>query len=359
MKKKILGSIVIAAAVLAGCSSATKESSSSGAFPTKAKGPLNLYNWTDYIDPAMLEEFTKETGITVNLSTYDSNETLLAKLQAGGGDGYDVIVPSDYMVVQMIDLKLIEKVEPAKFPNGKNLEKSFADVYWDKGRAYTVPYMYGTTGISVNTKQVKTLPKSWKDFFNPTNEAAGKIGLLNDQVEVLHAALRAVGAKECSENKADYQKVQDMMAAFKPKLQVINSDGVIERMGSGEQFMHMQWNGATHRSKLANADVTYVYPSDGLTLWADNLAIPTKAAHKDAAKIFLNWMMDPKVIAKASNFTGYNNGIVGADAFMDAALKSDPAVVPSAGDKALARAVAPCSKAAVDLYDQVWTKFKT
>jgi spermidine/putrescine transport system substrate-binding protein len=327
-------------------------------FPTKGSGELNLYNWTDYIDPKVLETFTKESGIKVVMSTYDSNETLLGKLQAGG-TGYDVIVPSDYMVKQMIELNLLEKVSPASFPNGKNIKANFMDVYFDAGRSYTAPYMYGTTGISVDTAVVTTPPKSWAEFFAVPKEADGKLGILNDQVEVIHSALRAVGAKPCSENVADYEKVKTVLDAFKPKVQVINSDGVIDRMGSGEQVMHMQWNGATHRSKQTKKTIAYIYPSDGLTLWQDNFAIPKGAKNIDNAKIFINWMMDPKNIGAATNFVGYDNGITGSDAFFDAALKADPAVVTPSEFLALPQPVPGCSQAAVDLYDKIWTGFKS
>jgi spermidine/putrescine transport system substrate-binding protein len=324
----------------------------------KGTGEVNLYNWTDYIDPVVLKDFEKDTGIKVVLSTYDSNETLLGKLQAGG-TGYDVIVPSDYMVKQMIELGLLQEVKPGSFENGKNIKPAFLDVYFDKGRNYTAPYMYGTTGINVDTSVVTTPPKSWAEFFAVPKGAEGKLGILNDQVEVIHAALRATGAKPCSENVGDYEKVKTLLAAFKPKVQVINSDGVIDRMGSGEQVMHMQWNGATHRSKLQKKTLTYVYPSDGLTLWQDNFAIPKGAKNVDNAKTFINWMMDPAHIGKATNFVGYDNGITGSDAFFDQALKDDPAVVATPENAALATPVEACSTKAVDLYDKIWTGFKS
>ena len=166
------------------------------AFPTPNGGEVNLYNWTDYISPDLLKRFEAETGITVNLDNYDSNETLLAKLQAGGAN-YDVIVPSDYMVAQMIELGLLEQVAPSTFPNGGNIKDNFLDVYFDNGRQYTAPYMYGTTGIAVDPTKTSSEVTSWADFFAADNPAGDKVGTLNDQVEVIHAALRAVGSKPC------------------------------------------------------------------------------------------------------------------------------------------------------------------
>ena len=326
-------------------------------FPTPNGGELNLYNWTDYISPDLLKRFETETGIKVNLDTYDSNETLLAKLQAGGAN-YDVILPSDYMVKQMIDLGLLQQVAPSTFPNGKGIKPEFLDVYFDNGRQYTAPYMYGTTGIAVDPTKVSRPVTSWADFFAADNPAAGKVGTLNDQVEVIHAALRAVGAKPCSTDKADYVKVEELLKGWKPNVAVINSDGVIGRMASGEQTMHMMWNGAFTRSQADNKALQYVYPTEGLNLWQDNFAIPVGAQNVDNAKIFINWMMDPKNIGEATNFVGYDNGITGSSEFMSKDLSSNPAVIIPDDKKALATPTPACPTEAVDLYDQVWTNFK-
>ena len=326
-------------------------------FPTPNGGELNLYNWTDYISPDLLKRFETETGIKVNLDTYDSNETLLAKLQAGGAN-YDVILPSDYMVKQMIDLGLLEKVAPSTFPNGGGIKPEFLDVYFDQGRQYTAPYMYGTTGIAVDPTKTSRPVTSWADFFSADNPAAGKVGTLNDQVEVIHAALRAVGSKPCSTDKADYIKVEELLKGWKPNVAVINSDGVIGRMASGEQTMHMMWNGAFTRSQADNKALEYVYPTEGMNLWQDNFAIPVGAQNVDNAKIFINWMMDPKNIGEATNFVGYDNGITGSSEFMSKDLSSNPAVIIPDDKKALATPTPACPTEAVDLYDHVWTNFK-
>lgn len=326
-------------------------------FPTPNGGSLNLANWTDYISPDVLKRFEEETGIAVTLDNYDSNETLLSKLQAGGAN-YDVIVPSDYMVAQMVELGLLEEVDPAAFPNGANIKPEFMDVYFDPGRKYSAPYMYGTTGIAYDPTKAGTEVTTWADFFDADSPAAGKIGTLNDQVEVIHSALRAVGAEPCSTNRDDYVKVEELLAGWKPNVAVINSDGVIGRMASGEQVMHMMWNGAFTRAEADNASLKYVYPAEGITLWSDNFAVPVGAQNVDNAKIFINWMMDPANIGEATNFVGYDNGITGSDAYMDEALANNAAVIIPEEYKSLATPVAGCSVEAIDLYDQVWTSFK-
>jgi spermidine/putrescine transport system substrate-binding protein len=326
-------------------------------FPAPNGGELNLYNWTDYISPDLLKRFEAETGITVNLDNFDSNETMLSKLQAGGAN-YDVVVPSDYMVAQMIDLGLLQEVDPAAFPNGSFIKPEFMDVYFDPGRKYSAPYMYGTTGIAYDPTKAGGEIDSWVDFFDADSPAAGKIGTLNDQVELVHAALRAVGAEPCSVNRDDYVKVEKLLLDWKPNVAVINSDGVIGRMASGEQTVHMMWNGAFTRAQADNANLEYVYPSEGLNLWSDNFAVPVGAQNVDNAKIFINWMMDPKNIGEATNFVGYDNGITGSGEFMLPELSASDAVIIPEEFKTLAAPVPGCSVEAIDLYDAVFTSFK-
>ncbi len=321
-------------------------------------GELNLYNWTDYISEDLLSRFSEETGIAVNLSNYDSNETMLATL-AAGATGYDVIVPSDYIIPQLIEQDLIQPIDAFAMENAANIDPAFLTPYFDDGRVYTAPYLYGTTGLAVDTSQVPEPPASWAEFFAVPEGSDGSIGMMNDQIEVIHAVLRAVGAQPCSTDPADYAQAEDLLDAFKPSVSVINSDGIIERMASGENSIHMEWNGAAYRSSLENPNLVYVYPSDGLTLWQDNFAVPTGAPNLEQAKVFINWMMDPQNIAEATNWNAYGNAIVGSDAYVEDKLASSPMVVPSAQELSYAAPVETCPLEATDLYDRLWTSFRS
>ena len=340
----------------AAASDAASPEAPAGDFPTPNGGELNLYNWTDYISPELLDRFESETGITVNLDNFDSNETMLSKLQAGGAN-YDVIVPSDYMVAQMIELGLLQEVDPASFPNGQFIKPEFMDVYFDPGRKYSAPYMYGTTGIAYDPTKTGVEITSWADFFDADSPAAGKIGTLNDQVEVIHAALRAVGSQPCSTNRDDYVKVEELLAGWKPGVAVINSDGVIGRMASGEQTMHMMWNGAFTRAQADNPNLQYVYPAEGINLWSDNFAVPVGAQNVDNAKIFINWMMDPENMAIAVNAQGYASGISGTNELMDESLKSSSAITMPEGYTG-AQPVQPCNNKELENYSKIWEAFK-
>jgi len=360
-RKASFAAILAAGALLlsacGGDSTATDEASApaaSGEFPTTGTGVVNLYNWTDYIDPELLKKFTAETGIEVILDVFDSNETLLAKLQSGS-TGYDVIVPSDYMVQQMIELGMLQSVDVASFPNGKFIAPEFMDVYFDPGRTYTAPYMYGTTGIACNTKLEPECEniKSWKDLF--TGNFAN-VNAMKDQVEVVSAALRATGtsaADLCTTDTAKYIAAEELLAGFKPA--VIDNDGGNERMITGQASIRQSWNGDTHRMKMGNPDIIFIYPSEGLNFWSDHMAIPVGAPNLDNAKIFMNWMMDPANMAAASNFSGYNNAITGTSDLMDDELKNDPAVIVPAEFSSLLSPVPNCGEEARELYTQVFT----
>lgn len=331
------------------------------ALPASAQDKeLFFYNWTNYYPPELLQKFEQETGIKVTLDGYDSNETLLAKLQAGA-TGYDVIVPSDYMVDIMAKQGLLEEIDASAMPSFANVGAPHDKPWYDPERKYSAPYMWGTTGFSYDTAAVPgvTVDESWWSIFNPEGPFAGKLAMLNDSAEVYYAAAMYLGIDRCTESSEDAGKIYDLLAAQKPAVALYNSDGTIERMIAGEVVAHQQWNGAAHRTREGRPTVVYVYPKEGLNFWADNFAVPKGAPHLEEAKIFIEWMMRPENIAAASNFTGYNSAINGAAEFMDPTLADDPAVVTPAEDLDRLRAAPSCSDAAIELRDRVWTRLKS
>jgi len=336
----------------AGKTSASSETLNT-AFPVPSGGELHVYNWTDYLDSNEISRFESETGIKVILDVFDSNETMLAKMQSGA-TGYDVIFPSDYMISQMRELNMLQDVNVASFPNAVNIKQEMLNVYWDPGRKFTAPYMDGTTGIicyPVDPECARI--KSWHDYFTSTSP---KIGSLKDPVEVVSAALRAVGVKGadlCTTDRTQYLKAQDLLKNFKPS--VVESDGGLERLINGTNTLMQIYNGEAHRARSKKPELTYIYPSDGVNQWADNMAIPVGAPNLDNAKIFMNWLMDPKNIAAESNYTGYENGITGSHAFMNADVKGDPAVVPPTDVMNRLTPTPNCPQEVRDLYTKVFT----
>lgn len=320
---------------------------------------LYLYNWSNYIPPDLLKRFEQETGIKVTLDVYDSNETMLAKLQAGAS-GYDIVVPTDYIIPRMIEGGLIQKIDASGMENFKNVKPVFRDTPWDPQRAYSVPYLWGTTGFSYDSGRVNgALEESWKEFFEPREDLKGQIVALNDMNDVISSAAFYLGYERCFDDPAKAQAVMELLQKQKPYLAMYQSDGTIERMIAGEVIMHQQWNGAAHRTKTDRPSVVYVYPKEGLPFWADNFAIPKGAKNIEEAKVFLNWIMDPKNAAEASNFTGYMNAIDGSEAFLEEKLAKDPAVnMPDEYSDRL-RPAEDCAKPAQDLRDRIWTRLKS
>ena len=350
--KKLLGGVACAATL-------TLAMGPLAAGSAHAEGELFLYNWSNYFPPDLLEKFEKETGIKVTLDVYDSNETMLAKLQAGAA-GYDVVVPTNYMVDIMIDEGLAEKIDTSEMENFQYVIKPFDSHSFDEKRAYSAPYMWGTTGFTYDSaKTGGPLEESWKEMFEPGKALQGQIAMLNDETEVYNAAAYYVGVPKCTEDPVEAQKILEVLEKQKPYVATYNSDGTIDRMSAGEVIAHMQWNGASHRTKEKLPSAVYVYPKEGLTFWADNFVVPTSAPNKENAKIFINWMMAPENAAAASNFTGYMSAIRGSQEFMEEGLRSDPAVVmpEEYGDRLIPGE--NCSPAARDLRNKVWTRLKS
>ncbi len=319
-------------------------------------GEVNLYTWSDYYPEELIKKFKDDTGITLNVDYFDSNESLEAKLRASDGAGYDVVVPSDYMVQILANDGLLLEFDSQSLPNGGNIKDDFMDVYFDEGRKYTTPYLYGTTSFMYDTAVVDEELTSWKDYFNPP-ESAGQVGIMNDQSEVVTSALRATGGEFCTTDGAELQAAQDLLTDFKPRVDTINSDGIFERLANGEQAMAMVWNGAGHRAMMDRPTLKFVYPEEGLTLWQDNFAIPSGAENIDQAKTFINWMLEPENMAVAVNYQAYDTGVEGVDEFMSEELASSEALnIPEGYD--LAQPVQPCSNEELSNYTKIFETFR-
>ncbi len=318
---------------------------------------LLLFNWSNYMSPDLLKRFEAETGIKVTLDTYDTNESMLAKLQAGGA-GYDVVVPTGPTLQQMITDGLVLKVDANAMSNYKNVKKPFDDPSFDPKRAYSVPYMWGTTGLVYDTAKVEggKIDDSWKELFEPRKDFVGKIGMLKDMGEVITAAEYYLGLPQCDEKSEDGQKILDLLEKQKPAVKVYNAEGTVDRVAGGEVTMELMWNGAFHRAHAKLPTIVYIYPKEGINLWGDNLAVPKGAKHIENAKLFLNFMMDPKNAAEASNYTGYNNAISGAEQYLKEDLRNDPAFNTPETMTSRFRPLQLCSKAALDLREKIWTR---
>jgi len=341
--KKLLPIVAAVAGMVAGTQAA------------RADGDLFLYNWTDYTSPELIEKFEAETGIKVTLDTYDSNETLLAKLKQGGG-GYDIVVPSHNFVDIMIREGLLRKIDARSLPGYENIDPKWQGPPWDPENAYTVPWQWGTTSFTVDTARYGGDIDTYAVLFEPPEELQGSIGMFNSPDDVMSMAQIYLGVPLCNESPDDMKKVQALLEQQKPHVKVYNSDGILERLVSGDTAIHSNWNGYSLRARKEKASLRYAYPKEGTLSWFDNVAVPVGARNYDNALAFVAFMLQPENAAVQSNFAGYANGISGSEAFMSAELKAAPEVNAPAGVKAVF--TRSCSEKAIKLADRVWTKLK-
>ena len=306
--------------VLACQPNTTAQSSGGGGGPEEKQ--LNLYNWSDYVAKSTLPNFQKQTGIKVTQDYFSSNEELLAKLQAGG-TGYDVIVPSDYMVSIMIKSDILEPLDMSKIPNFKNVGGNYKGLPYDPKNEYSVPYQWGTTGILYNKKELGTLEPSWEPMWDPANE--GKIGMLNDPRETPGAALYKLGysvnttsKEQLDEAEAELKKQKPLLRGYFDSTQnrpsVINGDLWLGHVFSGDAFLALS----------SNEDLDYMIPEPAATRWTDNMAIPKGAEHPDNAHKFINYILGAKTGAALSNYTYYNTPNEAALPMIDDTLKNLP-----------------------------------
>ena len=325
------------------------------ATPAAAGGNLYIYNWTDYTAPALIEKFEKETGIKVSVDTYDSNETLLAKLKSGS-TGYDIVVISSDFVPIFIRGGLIQQIDAPKMPGYGNIEARWQSPAWDKGNAYTIPFGWGITSYVVNTKEIKAPAVSLKLLFEPPPEAMGKIGMMSAPSEVMSLAELYLGLAPCQEDPAAMKTVYALLEKQASSVKVYASDGIIEREASGETWLHEMWNGDGARAHLANPDVQFVFAKEGGVGLMDNVAIPTGAKDPETARLFLQFMLKPENSALSANFTHYASPIAGTEPFLDASMREAAALKVPPDYRIVFTPT--CSETAIRLIDRVWTRLK-
>lgn len=326
-----------------------------GASQAQAAGELNIYNWGNYTNPALIEKFEQQYDVDVTLDDYDSNEMMLAKIK-GGAVGYDIVVPGDYMVAIMIEEGLLEKIEPNQMENFENMAPQWVDVYWDKGRHYSVPWQWGTTSFTVDTEVFKGDINTLALMFEPPAELKGRINMLDDMNDVINAGLRYLGHPRCNSDKEQLKELNDLLLKAKADWRTMDY-GTIEKLTSGDVDLSQNWNGAAMRARLQRPTLEYAYPREGFTGWMDNVAVLKGAPNLENAKLFVNFVMDPENAALISDFARYANGIKGSEQYMDPEMTSAPEIVMPEGAPD-PEFVPPCDQQVVDLYNRIWTNLK-
>lgn len=322
---------------------------------------LNLYAWTDYVPQKLLDDYTAKYGIKVNYDTYSSNEEMLAKLQAGAS-GYDLAIPSDYMVDVMVKQDMLEPLDMTQIPNFANVDTRFTNQYYDPGNKYSVPYQWGTTALAYDKTRVPFEPKSWADLWDLKYK--NRLVMLDDSREVPGMVLQVLGFDKNSTDPAQLDQAKAKLIALKPNILLFNSDDPETALITGEAWAGLVYNGNASLAYKEDPNIAYICPTEGCGLWFDNLAIPKGAPHPDAAMAFLNFMLEPaESILITQEFPYSNPNKAGLDY-----LKANDAAAydkymgfagtnPSADFLARAVEVRDVGNA-TGLYDQLWTNFK-
>lgn len=358
--------------VLAACSTATEEPPVDQGMPVPGEDTeemvaladeLFVFNWADYIDEELLTRYEEQFGVTIVYDTYDSNEDLLAKLQAGG-TGYDVIFPSDYMVAQMIDLGLLAELDFDNIPNFANIAQENKDPAYDPGNLYSVPYFWGTTGIGYDAAVVDPAPDSWAWIFEPElleQYAGNGINVLDDQREVIGAALKYLGYSVNSQSESELREAQELIMQARQYWTSFDSTGYIDNlMIPGEIVLSHAWNGDVLVAQEEDEDWVYVIPEEGAVIWQDNMVIPATSTgiQKRTAEHFINFMLDAEVAGQNTNYVYYASPNQAAEAFIDPAILEDPASYPSEETRAKLEWIEELPGDVLELYDRIWTEIK-
>ncbi|MET3615819.1 spermidine/putrescine transport system substrate-binding protein [Rhizobium aquaticum] len=323
------------------------------ALPALAAGQLNIFNSGLYTPPDLIAKFEKTYDVKVTVTEYDSNESALAKIQAGG-HGFDIIVPSAYIVPTYIENGLLLKSEPNQMSNFKNVKPDWVDVAWDKGRHYTVPYDWGLTGIMVNTKVYKGDLNTAAMIFDPPPELKGKVNVPPSLLEVIDMAINYVGGQACTTDKAILKKAHDKLMEAKASWASIDYPS-FEKFVKEDIQASIFWNGASLRIRAENPGFAFGLPKTGFQIWQDNVAILKDAKNVENAKLFLNFVMEPDNAALISNYTRYSNSIIGSEAKMDPELINAPELKIPEELKAAGHYQATCSPEVQQIYSRIWT----
>ena len=325
----------------------------SGKLHSQRAPPRHDRIFTDYLPQELIDKFAREHDVEVTMDTYDSNESLLARLKAGV-TGYDVAVPGDYMVAILIEEGMLEKVQPNQMENFKHMKKEWIDVYWDPGREYSIPYQWGSTNFMVDTMVYDGDIDTLAILFDPPAEVRGKINMLKDVNDVLNAGLRYLGHPRCNDNPEQLKELNELLVKAKSHWLSFNSDGAKEVLVSGDAAVGQIWNGFGMRARAEKASLKYSYPREGFTGWMDNLVVLKGAPNLDNAKKFLNFMLEPENAATLTNFARYTAGVMGTEPFLEPELASAHELNPPSAAPA-PEFVPPCPEKVIRIYDRIWT----
>ncbi len=289
------------------------------------KNQLNIFTWSGYVSEEIRSEFEKEFDVNVVVDTYGSNEDLLAKISAGA-TGYDIIMPSDYMVSKMVKENLLAELNHDNIPNFKNISPLFTNKYFDPENRYSVPYTFGTAGIAYDSSVISPAPDSWTVLWD--EKYKNQFSMLDDQRETLGVALKILGYSFNTTDPEELKQAKEKLIEQKPLVKQYKSEAE-EILIAGDVVMAHCWSGDAFRSAEKRSFIRYVIPKEGSSQFIDNVCIPKSAPHKDLAEKFINYLLRPEVNAKISAFTMYATCVPAAKEHLPENLLKHKFIYPS------------------------------
>ena len=384
MKKNLFYIIMLAALIMAACVPAAPVGGGEPAAPPDTSGgeepadttdgemsdrcgdmsqladEIFLYNWSEYIDPDIMDQFEAECGVKVVETNFDSNETLLATLQAGGAD-YDIIVPSDYMVTTLIDEGMVMELDYSVITNIANMDSINVNQYFDPEQKYTVPWFWGTSGFAVDTNVVTDVSNSWSMMFDPDSPYCGQMSMLDDQRETIGAALMYLGYSINDIDPAHLEEAKNLLIEQSKCIKAYDSQTNDDLIISGETVLGHIWTGdallASDPETGGKDGIEYVIPDEGCTIWQDNMMVPVGAPNAYTAMVFMNYTQYPEIAAQNAEWVGYATPNAASKEFIDPEMLENEGVYPTAEVSARLQWIEDVGNA-YELYDRIWTEFK-
>ncbi|HFI2472051.1 TPA: ABC transporter substrate-binding protein [Streptococcus suis] len=316
---------------------------------------LVIYNWGDYIDPELLEEFTAETGIQVDYQTFDSNESMYTKIKQGGTT-YDLTIPSEYMISKMTEEDMLIKLDKSKIEGLENIDPQFMGLSFDKNNDYSIPYFWGTLGIVYNETMVENPPQEWEDLWS--EEYRDNIMLIDGVREVMGFGLQSLGYSLNSTNSAEIEKAAEHLYNLTPNVKAIVADEIKGYMIQDAAAIAVSFSGEASEMLDGNENLRYVVPSKGSNLWFDNMVIPKTAKNLDGAYAFMSFMLRPENALRNAEYVGYSTPIPAAKAMLDEETQNDESFYPSEETMKKMEVYDNLGQEMLGMYNDLYLQFK-
>jgi spermidine/putrescine transport system substrate-binding protein len=345
------------AAVMAGLAATNCRQNLSG--PPRvggSDGALHIYTWANYTDDGLAQAFTEQTGIPVVVDIFDSNEIMLTKLQAGGGDAYSIIYPSDYMVSEMLDLDLLTELDQSRITGLENLKEKWANPAYDPNNAHSIPFCWGTTGLLYNRDVVPSEPTDWDFLWENQPALSRRITLIDDMRETLGATLRSLGYSYNTNNLAEIEAAYQRLLELQPHIAAFKTTGFENELLSGDLGVSMVYSSDGIALTLEDDRIHYVIPASGSSLWTDTLAIPKTAPNVDAAYQWMNFILDPEVASAAVERLFFATANQAAFDLLPADIQTNTDLYPPDEILAKSEGIVGVDETATDLFDRLWTE---